>query len=89
MENNKGLSTTDILNLQNQLQNITKEMSTRGQEMILELVQHTEKFLYEHNRPATKSFYDEMLMRQKELEMYQKQTEKSKLEKEVFFYFFY
>ena len=36
--------------------------------MILELAQHIQKFLHKHNKPPTKSFYDEMLSNNKRKE---------------------
>lgn len=54
----------------NQLQTELKQKAEclQGEEMIFQLCQHVEEFLHRHNKPASKSFYDEMLQRQKEKE---------------------
>lgn len=36
-----------------------------GQEIIFQLSQYVEEFLHIHNKPPSKSFYDEMLHRRK------------------------
>lgn len=36
-----------------------------GQEMIFQLSQDVEEFLHSHNKPPSKSFYEEMLQRRK------------------------
>lgn len=46
----------------------TKSLAERlkGEVMILELAQHVQKFLHEHNKPSYSSFYEEMVSRHQE-----------------------
>ncbi|CAH1968532.1 unnamed protein product [Acanthoscelides obtectus] len=66
LENSKGLSQTTVAELQVLLEQKSKELE--GEEMIFQLAQCVEEFLHTHNKPTSKSFYDEMLKRQKEKE---------------------
>lgn len=58
-------------------------MALKGQEMIYELIQTVEEFLYEHNKPATKSFYEEMVIRKREKELQERRAKEMEREKEV------
>ncbi|XP_044265056.1 eIF-2-alpha kinase GCN2 [Tribolium madens] len=66
LENSKGLSDNSLIELQKALEE--KAGKLRGEEMIFQLAQHVQEFLHVHNKPSSKSFYDEMLQRQKEKE---------------------
>jgi hypothetical protein len=59
LENEKGLSKEQIKKLQRQLTQLANSML--GKEMIFELCQHIEYFLYENNKPPAKSFHDQWL----------------------------
>ena len=65
-ENDKGLS----IELKKQMQDntIKKAKSLVGGEMIYELCQEIQEFLYNHNKPPPKSFYEQMLDNQKKLQ---------------------
>ena len=47
--------------------------------MILELAQQVEKFLHAHNKPPTKSFYDDMMSRKKLQEEQEEQKRQESL----------
>lgn len=66
LKNSKGLSNALVEQLQKELEN--EAFNLRGEEMIFQLAQYVEQFLHKHNKPSSKSFYDEMLKRQKEKE---------------------
>lgn len=66
LENSKGLSNNSIKQLEDDLKE--KALKLQGEEMIFQLAQHVQEFLHLHNKPTSKSFYDEMLQRQKEKE---------------------
>ncbi|KAJ8980157.1 hypothetical protein NQ317_014652, partial [Molorchus minor] len=66
LENAKGLSTTVVVELLQKLEQKAAEL--KGEEMIFQLAQYVQEFLHRHNKPTSKSFYDEMLQRQKEKE---------------------
>lgn len=55
----------------------------RGEEMIFQLAQHVQEFLHRHNKPGIKSFYEEMLIRQKEEEQKHKQAEQLERDRKV------
>lgn len=63
LQNSKGLSDFTLTELQNKLNEMALELV--GQEMIFQLSQYVEEFLHLHNKPPSKSFYDEMLHRRK------------------------
>nr|XP_023028240.1 eIF-2-alpha kinase GCN2-like [Leptinotarsa decemlineata] len=75
LENPKGLSNTLLSELQEKLEKRANKL--KGEEMIFLLSQDVQEFLHKHNKPASKSFYDEMLKLQKERE------EKERLAKEM------
>lgn len=50
------------------------------QEMVLSLCQHVQTFLHAHNKPPTKSFYDEMLLNQQRQEMKKAKAMEKQLE---------
>ncbi|KAF7284929.1 hypothetical protein GWI33_017408 [Rhynchophorus ferrugineus] len=84
LENEKGMSQASLLTLHQELEE--KARVREGTEMIFELCQHIREFLHSHNKPAMKSFYDEMLQKQEEKklqELQQKQLEKEHVMKEV------
>ncbi|XP_030764956.1 eIF-2-alpha kinase GCN2 [Sitophilus oryzae] len=64
LENGKGMSQTILLKLTEELQLQAKELE--GTEMIYELCQHIREKLHQHNKPAMKSLYHEMLLTQEE-----------------------
>ena len=73
VENEKSLSMELVKKLHKR---ITQKASTLlGREMVFELCQEVEVFLYEHNKPPPKSFYDQRLENQLNQEM--EQIEKS------------
>lgn len=51
--------------------------------MIFQLAQHVQEFLHKHNKPAIKSFYEEMLIRQKEEEQKHKHAEQLERDRKV------
>ncbi|XP_037282898.1 eIF-2-alpha kinase GCN2 isoform X2 [Rhipicephalus microplus] len=57
--NQKGLSKQALEELRKELQQLTKQLV--GEVMVLELAQHVQWFLRQHNTPERGSFYDEML----------------------------
>nr|CAI5829716.1 unnamed protein product [Callosobruchus analis] len=85
LENSKGLSQTTVAELQVLLEQKAKDL--KGEEMIFQLAQCVEEFLHRHNKPTTKSFYDEMLKRQKEKE--EKDLQARQLEQNLKVLFFY
>lgn len=62
-----------------QLQLSQKAEQLLGEVMIFELAQNVQSFLLQHNKPGFKSFYEEMLNRQKQQEQQiQKAKQKEK-----------
>ena len=59
MENEKGLSSDLIKNLHQIV--VKKANELIGNEMIFELCTVIQEYLYNHNRPPAKSFYDQRL----------------------------
>jgi len=59
LQNEKGLSTDLIKQLHRQL--VQKANQLIGNEMVYELCQMVQVFLYEHNKPPLKSFYEQRL----------------------------
>lgn len=57
--NQKGLSNQVLVQLRKDLQELKKQLV--GEVMVLELAQHVQWFLRQHNAPERGSFYDEML----------------------------
>ncbi|KAF5288488.1 hypothetical protein FQA39_LY15417 [Lamprigera yunnana] len=80
LKNEKGISKRILENLRTQL----KEQATSllGEVMIFELAQYTQSFLYQHNKPGFKSFYEEMLNRQKAEEQQLEQAKQMKRNRE-------
>ncbi|XP_049955903.1 eIF-2-alpha kinase GCN2 [Schistocerca serialis cubense] len=64
LERSKGLSVAVLLQLKTELENLAQKL--KGEVMVFELAQHVQKFLHLHNKPAFKSFYEEMVTRQHE-----------------------
>ena len=71
LENEKGLSKEQIKKLQRQLTQLANSML--GKEMIFELCQYVEHFLYENNKPPAKSFHEQWL--ESRLHMDSRQTD--------------
>lgn len=67
--------------LQKQLEEKAEEL--KGEEMIFQLAQHVQEFLHRHNKPGTKSFYEEMLTRKKEEEQKIKMAREMEQNREV------
>lgn len=70
-----------LYELQSQLKERANKL--KGEVMIFELAQHVQAFLHEHNKPGTKSFYEEMLSRQKEREQIKMRAQKLEEDREV------
>uniref|UniRef100_A0A6P7FHC6 non-specific serine/threonine protein kinase n=1 Tax=Diabrotica virgifera virgifera TaxID=50390 RepID=A0A6P7FHC6_DIAVI len=79
LENSKGLSNTVLIELQGCLEQTALDLV--GEEMIFQLCQLVEEFLHKHNKPASKSFYEEMLERRKEQEIKESHARQMELEK--------
>lgn len=73
VENEKGLSIELVKKLHKRI--TQKANILLGREMVFELCQEVEEFLYEHNKPPAKSFYEQRLENQLNQEM--EQIEKS------------
>lgn len=82
LESSKGLSVTTLLHLQNMLDQKASELI--GQEMIFQLCTYVQEFLHEHNKPPSKSFYDEMLHRRKVEQERDLQAQQIEQDREVF-----
>ncbi|KAK5647909.1 hypothetical protein RI129_002801 [Pyrocoelia pectoralis] len=80
LENGKGMSKTTLNELQAEL--IEQAQNLLGEVMIFELAQFTQSFLYQHNKPGFKSFYEEMLNRQKAEEQKLKQAKQLERDRE-------
>lgn len=81
LENSKGLSLTVLQELHDKLEKRAKELV--GEEMIFQLSQYVQEFLHKHNKPTSKSFYDEMLQRQKEQQEKDLQAQKIEEDRQV------
>lgn len=81
LENGRGISNAVVSQLQKDLEERAKEM--QGEEMIFQLAQYVEEFLFKHNKPAAKSFYDEMLKRQYEEEQKNRKAQEIEKDREV------
>lgn len=81
MENSKGLSTTVLQELSQKLEKSANELV--GEEMIFQLSQCVQEFLHKHNKPTSKSFYEEMLQRKKEQEERELQAQEIELNQQV------
>lgn len=77
LENSRGISNAVIAELQVQLEEKAKKL--QGEEMIFQLAQYVQEFLHHHNKPGIKSFYEEMLKRQRE----EKKAEQLEKDREV------
>lgn len=69
-----------LAELQKQLEDRANKL--KGEVMIFELAQHVQAYLHEHNKPGSKSFYDEMLNRQKQQEQLQQEARKLEEDRE-------
>ncbi|XP_042898230.1 eIF-2-alpha kinase GCN2 [Parasteatoda tepidariorum] len=83
LRNPKGLSKNNLELLKSEL--IEKARKLIGKEVVWELVNHTQNFLYDHKQSNRGSFYDEMLFQklQKEKEEADKEK-KEELERELY-----
>ena len=79
--NVKGLSNQLLSTFKLEL--IKEAKKLRGEVMILDLCQHVQNFLHQHNKPPFKSFYEEMLSnKQKEDEkVFQAQQKRLEIKK--------
>ncbi|XP_077285683.1 eukaryotic translation initiation factor 2 alpha kinase Gcn2 isoform X2 [Arctopsyche grandis] len=64
VKNSKGLSDSQIKVLLSELETLSS--SLKGEVMIFELAQYVQTFLHRNNKPGFKSFYEEMMSRQKQ-----------------------
>ncbi|KAL3874664.1 hypothetical protein ACJMK2_037645 [Sinanodonta woodiana] len=78
LENPRGLSNRDVAALKTEL--TSEAIKLRGQEMILELCHHVQNFLFTHNKPPAKSFYEEMMSNKKKQEEEQERLDMKKVE---------
>lgn len=67
LENDKGLSQEQVRSLHKQL--VSKAQELKGSEMVYQLSQVVSEFLYANNKPPTKSFYEQRLENNYQLEM--------------------
>lgn len=84
LENEKGLSTDLVKALHRLL--VNKASTLIGKEMIYELCNEIREFLYAHNHPPAKSFYDQRLENKINLEKEQLESvfdEKKKCEEDL------
>ena len=84
LENEKGISTDLVKTLHRQV--MQKANSMIGSEMIFELCSEIQEFLYGHNQPPAKSFYDQRLENKINLEKRQLECvfdEKKKCEEQL------
>ncbi|XP_074662114.1 eIF-2-alpha kinase GCN2-like [Tubulanus polymorphus] len=89
LENPKGLSKQTVSKLHKDLVEVANQC--KGQEMMYDLAHHVQNYLHEHNKPAPKSFYEEMMTNkrnqeeklakeeQKKRELLKKKEEKDRL----------
>ncbi|KAJ8925528.1 hypothetical protein NQ315_009367 [Exocentrus adspersus] len=80
LEHGRGLSNVVLGELQEKLEAKANEL--KGEEMIFQLCQFVQEFLHRHNKPASMSFYDQMLQTKKEKELKEMQAKKSELDKQ-------
>ncbi|GLV39622.1 Gcn2 [Carabus blaptoides fortunei] len=78
LERSRGMS--DVLLTELKIQLETKALELKGEVMVFELAQHVQAFLHDHNKPGYKSFYEEMLSRQRQKQ--QQQQEAKQLEED-------
>lgn len=78
--NQKGISNQALAGLRSELQELTKSLS--GEVMILELAQHVQRFLHQHNTPQLGSFYDEMLRNKEKQEKEKARVQQQQLDQE-------
>lgn len=81
LKNYEGLSDTTLLDLDVKLSQKACELV--GQEMLLQLCQYVQEFLHQHNKPPSKSFYDQMHQRKKVEHERDLQAQQIELERKV------
>lgn len=77
IKNSVGLSNVLIQQILNDLIELTKELAGKDEESLFMMINKVEDFLNENNKPAPKSFYDQMLSNKLKQ---QKEEERLKLE---------
>ncbi|CAG7716734.1 unnamed protein product [Allacma fusca] len=80
LSESKGLSSQELNELKRELEKLAA--SSVGEVMVLNLAQFAEGFLYMHQKTPVGSFYDEMLLRKKQLQEQTNQKKQEHLEKE-------
>ncbi|WAR18478.1 E2AK4-like protein [Mya arenaria] len=78
LENSKGLSNQQLDSLKSELENRATQL--KGQEMMLELSQHVQTFLYANNKPPPQSFYEQMMSNKKQQEDREAQEQQRRME---------
>lgn len=81
IENGKGISQAHLHQLKGDLKQKAEEY--KGEEMIFQLCQYVEEFLHKHNKPGMKSFYDEMLQKQREKKLQEEMQKQRENDKQV------
>lgn len=80
VQRSQGLSDSQIGMLISEVEALA--VTICGEVMIFELTQHVRKFLCEHNKPGTRSFYEEMMLTKQEKIKYEMEEKKLKEDKE-------
>ncbi|XP_051161013.1 eIF-2-alpha kinase GCN2 [Leptopilina boulardi] len=80
VQRSQGLSDSQIGILISEVEALALKIC--GEVMIFELTQHVRKFLCEHNKPGTRSFYEEMMLTKQEKIKYEMEEKKLKEDKE-------
>ncbi|KAG1661721.1 eIF-2-alpha kinase GCN2 [Nymphon striatum] len=77
IEDAKGISKPDILNLEKELTSLANLHI--GEVMLFEIAQHVKEYLHTHNKPIYESMYEEMISNQKrQEEEYAKEIERKR-----------
>nr|KAG5714446.1 hypothetical protein BaRGS_006892 [Batillaria attramentaria] len=78
LENPRGLSNFELSELKAELDQLAQQKV--GEVMVLDLVQLAQQYLHSHNRPPSKSFYDEMMSNKRKQQEEQAQQKQKQLE---------